>query len=79
MAAEYDSSKALHEAQGKARRLTVNGEFWLVYELPPLQFDRRSAPSLIFENEGIVRRVRTFPPNWRELTDADLLALSWSA
>lgn len=36
-----------------------------------------SGPCLIFECDGIVRRVRTFPDNWRELGSAALLALSW--
>ena len=77
--ADEHSSQVLREAQGRGRRLIVDGELWLVYELPPLQFDRRHTPSLVFESDGAVRRVRDFPPNWRSLSDDDLLALSWSA
>ncbi len=36
------------------------------------------APCLIFECEGVIRRVRNFPPNWRELSDDALHDLSWS-
>lgn len=79
MADEAGSTRELHEAQRKARRLFVEGELWLVYELPPTQFDRRQAPSLVFESEISVRRVRNFPATWRDLSDADLFALSWSA
>ena len=35
------------------------------------------SPSLIFETTGIFRRVRRYPANWHELSDADLYALSW--
>lgn len=32
---------------------------------------------LIFESDKIARRVREFPPTWRELSDEDLWKLSW--
>ena len=51
---------------------------WLVYELPPAPFDRRSTPSLVFETEDTVRRIRAYPDDWRTLTDDDLFALSWT-
>jgi hypothetical protein len=69
----------LREAQRTARRLIVDGTTWLVYELEPTAFDRRSAPSLVFENESTVRRVRTYPTDWRSLSDEALFALSWTA
>ena len=59
-----------------ARQIVVEDVVWLVYELVPFPFDRRSTPSLIFENEQIMRRVRNYPPEWRTLTDIDLFALS---
>lgn len=68
----------LRTAQRNARRLIIEGDTWLVYELP-LEFDRRSSPSLIFEHPMSVRRVRNYPPDWRTLTDAELIALSWTA
>jgi hypothetical protein len=33
---------------------------------------------LIFARDGIARRVRHYPSNWRELSNEALLALSWS-
>jgi hypothetical protein len=51
---------------------------WLVYELPALPFDRRSTPSLVFESDSSVRRVRNYPADWRTLGDDDLFALSWT-
>ena len=56
----------------------VDDVVWLVYELPPMLFDRRRAPSLVFESDGAVRRVRHYPENWRALSDEALFALSWS-
>ena len=61
-----------------AREIVVDHVPWYVYELPALAFDRRSTPSLVFESEGSMRRVRDYPSNWRSLTDEILYALSWS-
>lgn len=47
-------------------------QFWTVYE------DDEHGPALIFETDGIARRVRGFPANWRELSAEELYALSWS-
>lgn len=75
---ESSSSSLLREAQRTARRLFVDGIPWLVYELPPGSLDRRSSPSLVFESDQNVRRVRSFPADWRALGDAELFALSWN-
>ena len=69
---------SLQLAQRTARSLVSDGILWRVYELPPSQFDRRGTPSLIFESDGLVRRVRNYPPEWRALTDEALLTLSGS-
>jgi hypothetical protein len=53
-----------------ARRLYIEGECWLVYELSS-HYDRRG-PSLVFESESVVRRVRAYPAHWLELADKDL-------
>jgi len=71
--------ETLREAQRTGRNIFVEGVPWLVYELPPMVFDRRNSPSLVFETDGTVRRVRDYPLNWRELSDEELFALSWSA
>lgn len=59
------------------RCIAIAGVVWQVHE------DARTGPpsygpSLIFETELIGRRVRHYPPDWRELTDDQLYALSWS-
>ena len=59
-------------ARKDARILYVEGERWIVYEVVSA-YDRRGA-SLVFESENVVRRVRDYPANWRELPDADLLS-----
>lgn len=74
-----DSTRLLRDAQRDARRLVIEGDVWLVYELPAMTFDRRQTPSLVFESDVTVRRVRDFPANWRDLTDDALFGLSWSA
>lgn len=54
-----------------ARRLLRIGDVqWTVYEVP--------GAALVFESENVVRRVSSYPPDWRSLADADLYALSWS-
>ena len=67
----------LIEAQKSARRIVINEETWLVYELPALPFDRRNTPSLVFESKDVVRRVRNYPADWRTLSEDELFALSW--
>lgn len=57
-----------------SRSLQSEGVTWSVYE------DQSASvgPSLIFECDKIARRVRDYPENWRDLSDAELVALSWS-
>ena len=69
----------LREAQRQGRSIVIEGLPWLVYELPPMVFDRRNSPSLVFETDGTVRRVRNYPQSWRDLSDDELYALSWRA
>jgi len=66
------------DAQQRGRRIVVEGDSWLVYEVPPMTFDRRNSSSLVFESDT-VRRVRNYPENWRDLRDDELFALSWLA
>jgi hypothetical protein len=66
-----DGRRRTHQAE---RRFAINGEGWSVWE------DRRRLPdpSLVFENTKVARRVHEYPANWRELSDEQLYALSWS-
>jgi hypothetical protein len=59
--------------------LDVEGTRWRVYEKAFGDYDRRSGMSLIFASEAAVRRVRDFPPEWMQLSDEELLALSWKS
>jgi hypothetical protein len=59
--------------------LDAEGTRWQVYEQAFGDYDRRSGMSLIFASESAVRRVRDFPAEWMQLTDEELLALSWKA
>lgn len=53
------------------------GTRWQVHEMPFSNYDRRRGLSLIFWSEGAVRRVRSYPDDWHELSDRDLALLSW--
>ena len=57
----------------------ADGARWQVYERSLPGYDRRSGVSLIFASDSVVRRVRQFPPHWRNLSDDELALLSWSA
>ena len=66
-----DGGPRSHRAE---RRFTADGEGWAVWEdsLSP------GGPSLVFETNKIARRVHEYPANWRELSDEQLRAISWS-
>ena len=57
------------------RRIRVDGVSWIVY-LRDDSYDRRARPHLVFETDGVVRRVRDYPENWAELSDAALFEVS---
>lgn len=48
---------------------------WHVREFRPIDALNVAPPSLICESASTVRRLWTFPEDWRRLTDAELLAL----
>jgi hypothetical protein len=72
-------SSTENEAAASRTFLDVEGTHWRVYEQAFGDYDRRSGMSLIFASEAAVRRVRDFPPDWAELSDEELLALSWKS
>jgi hypothetical protein len=66
-------------APAEVRRRVVNdgnGTVWEVREIANPDYDRRGGNSLIFESSSVVRRVRSYPHNWYELPNPDLLAVS---
>ncbi len=71
------SYRAAHElARTNGRTVVVEGVEWRVYELPPGTYDRRGPATLIFESHDVFRRIRTYPVDWRTLTDEALFAVS---
>jgi len=76
--ADGHRSSSQRNAQQTARRVMSDGVLWLVFEVPAMPYDRRGTSSLIFESDTTLRRVRNYPANWRELSDEQLLSLSWS-
>lgn len=69
------SFDVLRLARRDARRLSVAGVLWLVYEVAPFTYDRSATSSLVFEDDWSVLRVPSFPSGWRSLNDEQLLAL----
>jgi hypothetical protein len=49
---------------------------WVVVEIRDRFYDRRDSRSLVFLSDGVMRRVRTYPQDWFDLADAELLSLS---
>jgi hypothetical protein len=62
---------------GEPRRTFTDqeGNFWDVHEVTIGDYDRRTR-SLLFESSGAIRRVRDYPDNWIELSDAELEEIS---
>jgi len=56
-----------------SRLFHASAVIWSVYEDRHPHF----GSSLIFESDRCARRVREYPRNWRDLSDEQLLALSW--
>ena len=57
--------------------LAVDFSRWSVTEISGNVPTRPGQRCLIFASADAVRRVWNYPPEWRELTDAQLEALSW--
>ena len=51
----------------------AQGKLWRVVEL----VQETGARTLVFDADGVFRRIREYPADWRSLADSDLLALSW--
>ncbi|HKG95169.1 MAG TPA: hypothetical protein VKA84_24845 [Gemmatimonadaceae bacterium] len=57
----------------------ADGTRWTVVERSPSgSGNDPEGRSLYFVGDGIFRRVRSYPPGWRDLADAELAALSRS-
>ncbi|HEY9226674.1 MAG TPA: hypothetical protein VIP11_08515 [Gemmatimonadaceae bacterium] len=63
-------------ARQNGRSVMGDGAEWRVYELPAGSYDRRGSASLIFESSDAFRRIRTYPSDWRELSDDELYQVS---
>lgn len=74
-APDLDFARRYRAVSGPERTFLVDGHVWTVREaVDPVTRTR----SLIFSTDGLARRVRKYPPNWRELSSDELRALSWS-
>jgi len=66
-----------HDGSSPLRIIYVAEDEWHVYEQPS-SYDRRNSPDLVFESASVIRRVRNYPDNWADLSDEELLAISWN-
>lgn len=55
----------------------ADGATWLVQEVRHWGYDRRASSSLVFTGDDAMRRVRNYPSNWIQLSDGDLIAISF--
>lgn len=59
------------------RARSTGGDLWTVWERDASEDAGARAPTcLVFDREGVRRRVWRYPPDWRALPDAALLALA---
>ena len=63
-------------APERVRSLVADGLRWMVREVPAPPFDRRVETHLLFDGELVMRRLRSFPADWYDLSDDELYALS---
>ncbi|HXT15020.1 MAG TPA: hypothetical protein VN706_05285 [Gemmatimonadaceae bacterium] len=72
-----DAPDVLHAALGSFRSVGgPDGQRWFVREIVDTSYDRRASGSLVFYHDKAMRRVRSYPANWRELPEADLYEVS---
>ena len=77
------AATAAHSGLAVATRRTrrihgADGRAWDVLELVSVtSVLGQSQLSLVFMSPEMVRRVRAYPPDWYELSDAELETLSW--
>jgi hypothetical protein len=72
------ASRGFDEAPETGRRTFYHDNvLWVVGERPARASDIQRTPHLVFESDDCIRRVRNFPPNWRELEGPELYELSW--
>ena len=76
MTLDSGTAARLDDAQSRLI-LDDEGREWIVSEFGPARYDRRATGSLVFwSGHAVMRRVPVFPHNWRELSDAELYALT---
>jgi hypothetical protein len=70
------SESGSRRATVRIRLVHLAGRDWTVREEPLPFADQHHGMSLIFESPNVIRRIRHYPPNWSELSDEELFALS---
>ena len=66
----------LRSDEGRRTFTDEEGILWDVREVKNPDYDRRGGKSLLFDSVHAFRRVRQYPDNWMDLTDAELAEIS---
>ena len=75
MTGPRDQEARRAQCHGGSRQIIVADRHWRVYEREDA-YDRRRGCMLVFESTDVLRLVRQYPPNWRDLSDEELLDLT---
>lgn len=78
MTSEGERSTSGLRRLGSRKILGPDGTAWLVQEVEDSRYSRRSTRSLVFSSDAAMRRVRSYPPTWMDLSDAQLFDLSFA-
>jgi hypothetical protein len=72
------TERVAHATRRDTRTRWIDGDGlrWKVNEVEWAATDRRTGTCLIFDAETVIRRVRDFPSDWYEWSEADLYAVS---
>ena len=64
------------QSDARTRIVQIDGKVWTVQEHRS-RTASRDQRSLVFQRDGVARRVHEFPDDWYSLADTELEALSW--
>jgi hypothetical protein len=64
-----------HPEKRIRRFVAPDGRQWRVHEVPLPKCEKRAGFCLIFEADGLARRVWSYPANWVDMSQTELCAL----
>jgi len=67
----------MEHSEGLTRIVEGGGRVWSVAEVDFPTFEDATCRYLIFSCDSVIRKVRAYPPDWRERTDSALYEVSF--